>query len=513
MKLHAPLLRRPRLGRLAIAAAALLCLVGAPAAVQAQSTVRVELGGTGPAAQDLSLPRGKSAIIELPVDARDVLVSNPAVADAVLRTPRRIYVLGVAPGQTDAVFFDAAGRQILSLNIRVDQSTAALEDTIRRVAPRARVAIEAANDGLILTGSVASASESSAIERIAQRYVEKPEQVLNMLSIRGGEQVTLKVQIVELQRNIIKQLGVDTNLVINRLGENQWLFGNAPTFGVNGSFLGGLGGAGFSRNTTNQIVIPGSGNCGDLSTIPDTSGNPAGCVANGRVGEDGVNQGRALLKAFERVGLVRTLAEPNLTAISGEAGKFLAGGEFPVPVGRDQNGMVTIEFKPYGVGLGYTPVVLSEGRISLRISTEVSELSSEGALQIAGLNIPSLTVRRAETTVEMASGQSLMIAGLLKEQTKQNIDSLPGMTNLAVLGALFRSRDYLMGETELVIIITPYISTGTSPDRMQTPVDGLQIAGDMETVLLGRVNRARRGGAAGGPAPSAYQGPVGYVIE
>jgi pilus assembly protein CpaC len=191
------------LRRLAAAAFAGALALTAPLAANAQSSVRVELGGTGAASQNLQLPRGQSAIVELPVDARDVLVSNPAVADAVLRTPRRIYVLGVAPGTTDAVFFDAAGRQILSLSIRVDQSTRALDDTIRRVAPTSQVVVEAVNDGLVLTGSVASASDSANIEKIAQRFVEKPEQVVNMLAIRGGQQVMIKVQVVEMQRNII----------------------------------------------------------------------------------------------------------------------------------------------------------------------------------------------------------------------------------------------------------------------------------------------------------------------
>ncbi|MBX7248534.1 MAG: type II and III secretion system protein family protein [Caulobacteraceae bacterium] len=451
----------------------------APDAAFAQSSVRVELGGAGAASQNLSLPRGQSAIVELPVDARDVLVSNPAVADAVLRTPRRIYVLGVAPGSTDAVFFDAAGRQILSLSIRVDQSTRALDETIRRVAPTSQVVVEAVNDGLILTGTVASASDSANIERIAQRFVEKPDQVVNMLAIRGGQQVMLKVQVVEMQRNVIKQLGVNTNLVVNQISDGRWLLSNSPTFAVNGNFLGNFVG-GYQQ----QQPVPGNG----------------------------VNEAEALLQAFERVGIVRTLAEPNLTAVSGESGKFLAGGEFPVPVGRDNNGQITIEFKPYGVGLGYLPVVLSEGRISIKVSTEVSELTSEGALQIAGLNIPGLSVRRAETTVEMSSGQTLMIAGLLKQQTKENIDALPGMTNLPVLGALFRSRDYLSGETELVILITPYLVEGTSPNRMQTPVDGLQIASDVESTLMGRLNRATNGQSAQTPR-QPYQGPVGYVIE
>jgi pilus assembly protein CpaC len=215
---------------------------------------------------------------------------------------------------------------------------------------------------------------------------------------------------------------------------------------------------------------------------------------------------------------VRTLAEPNLTAVSGDSAKFLAGGEYPIPVGQDTTGRVTIDYKPFGVGLGFTPVVLSSGRIALKISTEVSELSTTGAFTLgsstsgATLTIPALNVRRAETSVELPSGGSMMIAGLLQEKTKQNLDSLPGVTALPVLGSLFRSRDYLAGETELVIIVTPYIVQATSSDRMQTPVDGLRIADDPSTILLGQLNKAYK--TKSQPQPGrAYQGPYGYVIE
>jgi pilus assembly protein CpaC len=221
------------------------------------------------------------------------------------------------------------------------------------------------------------------------------------------------------------------------------------------------------------------------------------------------------------VGLVRTLAEPNLTTVSGEGAKFLAGGEFPVPTGEDSTGRVSIDFKSFGVGLGFVPVVLSGGRISLKISTEVSELTNTGSFTLstgtssAGLTIPGLSVRRAETTVELPSGGSMMIAGLLKEETKEDIDSLPGLTNLPVLGALFRSRDYQEGETEMMVIVTPYIVGPTSPNSLQTPADGLVIADDASTALMGDLNKVyhvKPAPPAQG-APKSYQGPVGYVIE
>jgi len=491
-------------------------------AMSSASVVRVDLAGGG-ASQALTLPKGKSAIVELPVDARDVLVTNPAVADAILRSPRRIYVMGMKSGQTDAVFFDAGGRRILSLDIRVDQDPSALSQTINRVIPGARVRVDAMNDSVILSGQVMSATDADRAVQVARASVAKPEQVLNMLSIAGKDQVMLKVRIVEMQRAVIKQLGFDTNTVLGQIGETQYIFGKSATFGVNGSLLGGLTG-GQLLDTTKQPTLQAP--CGfpapnesmmcdhvvrDATQARNWDTAP---VKSGLAGDPGLNQSNQMLKAFERVGLVRTLAEPNLTAVSGESAKFLAGGEFPVPVGQDNTGRITIEFKPFGVGLGFTPVVMSGGRISLRISTEVSELSPQGAFTVGTLTIPALTVRRAETTVEMPSGGGMMIAGLLREQTRQNLDSLPGLMNLPVLGTLFRSRDYLEGETELVVIVTPYIVQPTNPNNLQTPADGFKIANDAETILMGRLNHVyktkTKPEAAGAPT---YQGPHGYVIE
>lgn len=556
----------------------------APIAPPAEQVLSIDLTA-GAGARVLDLPLGKSAIIELPVDVRDMLVTNPLVADAVLRSPRRIYVLGMASGATDAVFFDAAGRKILQLNIRVAQDISLLSTTLRSVLPTGSVQVVPLKDSVILSGVVMNAADSEKASRIAAQFVSSPEKVLNMLSIAGKDQVMLEVRIVEVQRNVIKQLGVSSNMLFND-GVRAYGLGRDNTYGVNGALMGGAelcGGynnarttnvnntntqttqngvtSGTSGSTTNSSTtyagngvdwssgpIPQTVTMldvnGNLVTLPGTSvaGATRSAIVNGAV-NSGTTSGssnaltnlitniastayrtatgsntNACLQAFERVGLVRTLAEPNLTVLSGEAGKFLAGGEFPVPTGQDATGKITIEFKPYGVGLGYTPVVLSGGRISLKLSTEVSELSSLGAFSVSSgagssvLTVPGLMVRRAETTVELPSGGSMMIAGLLQQTTKQTIDSLPGLTSMPVLGALFRSRDYLNGETELVIIITPYIVDPTRPQNLQTPADGLKFAGDMSTALLGRLNQVVNA-PAGANAGRAYQGPVGYVIE
>ena len=474
--------------------------------------------------QLVNLPRGTSFAVELPADARDVIVSNPAVAEAMLHSQRRITVIGLAPGETDAVFLDAAGRSILTLRVRVDAGVSALQDTLSRVAPGAQVRAEAVNDSIILTGLVTSAAESERVAAVARAFVSSPEKVMNMLSVAGSDQVTLKVRIIEVQRTAVKQLGFDTNAILGRIDGAQFLMGQAATFGVNGGLLGGLTGGYLDDTTTNfqQQVPCGAGfPTGSLCPVVvdsfadsskfDTSQRGTG------PGSNGLNRGEATIKAFERVGLIRALAEPNLTSVNGESASFLAGGEFPVPTGRDREGNVTIEYKKYGVNLAFRPIVLSEGRISLQISVEVSELSNNGGLTLgagtaSAVSIAGINVRRVENTVEIPSGGSMMIAGLLQDTVRQQIDGLPGMTGLPVLGTLFRSRDYLAGETELVVIVEPYIVTPVAPGRLQTPADGLRIPTDIQTTLFGQLNQAY-----GSPAPTAqgggWQGPVGYVIE
>jgi pilus assembly protein CpaC len=450
--------------------------------VLAQSRAAVPMGAS---AQLINLPRGSSMAIDLPSDARDVIVPNPVVAEAMLHSPRRITIIGLQPGETDAVVLDSSGRTILSLRIRVDAGVSALQDTLSRIMPGSQVRAEAVNDSIILTGPVSSPGEADRAAQVARAFVSAPEKVINMMTIAGSDQVMVRARVIEVQRTAIKQLGLDVNGVLNNVGDGL-SFAQGATFGVSGSQLGG--------GVLNFMDRSGDGNELDTS-----------------------------IRAFERAGLVRILAEPNVTAVNGENAEFLAGGEFPVPSGRSTDsttGQTTIgiEFKPYGVRLAFRPIVLSEGRISLQLSTEVSELTPAGAYTLGGtaddaLVIPALNVRRASTTVELPSGGSMMIAGLLREDTRQNLDQLPGIGNLPVLGALFRSRDYLSGETELVIILEAYIVTPTSPGRLQTPADGLVIANDAQTLLFGQLNQQFRRPGDPAAADSGWSGPVGYVIE
>lgn len=451
--------------------------------------VRIDPGGESANSQIMTLGLNKAAVVELPVDAADVLISNPEIADAIVRSARRTYLLGMEVGETNAFFFDGAGRQVLNLEIRVERDIDTLLSVLGRHLPSARIDVEAINDNIMLTGLVPNASASSKARDIAARFVGDPEKVLNMLAIEGKEQVLLKVTIAEMQRSLIKQLGIDLSAITS------------------------IGDLALRLNTANNFSLQGQ-SFGGLNTTP------------GNFGEGGSEKLDGAVRALERNGLLRTLAEPNLTAISGESANFLVGGEFPVPSDRDRNGNVRIEFKPFGVGLAFTPVVLSDGRISLKISTEVSELSAEGAfvsqggsvldedgniLQINGVTIPALRVRRAETAVELPSGGSLALAGLLQENTRQNIDGVPGAKDIPILGSLFRSRDYLNAETELVVIVTPYLVDPKQESDFVLPTDDQIPASDIDTILMGRLNGTY--GANASDVKKQLQGPVGFVLE
>jgi pilus assembly protein CpaC len=486
------------IARLAASASlALAALTGLPGAAHAAlqgyertSTMQVTIRapGDGPVSESLSLPLGQAAVIHLPVDAADVMVANPEVGDAIVRTPRRALLLGQGVGRTNVFFFDADGALILDLNVRVERDMAGLSDALSRFVPGGRISAESMNSHIVLSGTVPSASAADTALQVARRWADDPEHVISFLAVEGRDQVMLRVKIVEMQRTMVRQLGINLSgdYTAGQLRTNN-------NFGIAGAALGGLNASVIGRN------ILGGG-----STLT------------------------ASLNALERVGLVRTLAEPNLTAISGESAQFLAGGEFPVPVGRDRDGNITIEYKPFGVGLGFTPVVLSEGRISLRISTEVSELSQRGAVSSGsspvldengnvigtaeGFSIPSLTVNRAESTVELPSGGSLVIAGLIKEETRQAMDAVPGVERLPVLGALFRSRDFANNETELVIMVTPYLVDPANPDDLTGPGEGLAPANPAHATFLGRINRVY---AVPGASVDArgWSGPVGFALE
>ncbi|MDR3500038.1 MAG: type II and III secretion system protein family protein [Parvibaculum sp.] len=446
--------------------------------------VKIDQGGIDRTSRSIVLGLSKAAVVELPVAARDVLVSDPAVVNAVVRTAKRTYLIGLAVGQTNAFFFDEKGRQILNLEIRVERDLSGLRSALHQYFPDSNIDVQAMNDHVVLSGAVANAAEADKARDLAARYIGKPEQVLNMLSIDGKEQVMLKVTVAEMQRNVIKQLGVNLSTA-DDIGNFALRLSTLNPFSIQGAAIGGL-----SSTAPNQTtgVTQASGFNTSKTSI------------------------QGAIQALEENGLVRTLAEPTLTAISGENAKFLAGGEFPIPVSKDLQGNITVQYKPFGVGLAFTPVVMSEGRISLKISTEVSELTTTGAIQSQGLSIPGLHVRRAETTLELPSGGSLVMAGLLSDQTKQNIDGVPGAKDLPVLGALFRSRDYQKNETELVVIVTPYIVDPTNRKNIALPTDGYAPASDLDTVLMGKLN-ATYGVNRDAPIDRKLEGPVGFVVD
>ncbi|MEI8144008.1 MAG: type II and III secretion system protein family protein [Alphaproteobacteria bacterium] len=432
---------------------------------------------------------GKSVGIDLPRDARDVIVANPAIANAVVRSARRAFVIGVAVGQTNIFFLDGDGRQIAGYDIEVGRDLGGLRAALRSVLPAANLDVSAVNDSVVVSGQVMSALEAQQAVDMAIRLVGDEKKVVNAIGIRGKDQVHLKVTVAEVQRNTIKQLGINLNA-----------FTSGSTLAVPG-----VGTASALSTATGMVVGLLSGGRFNVNGTEPTSSGTVGTTIGG-------NTVTSTLRALQENGIVRTLAEPTLTAISGEQAKFLAGGEFPVPSGRDTQGNILLEFKPFGVGLGFTPVVLSEDRISLRVGTEVSEISNDVTVRLQGLTVPGLRIRRADTTVELPSGGSIVIAGLLQEQTRQAVSGVPGLMNVPVLGALFRSRDFLRGQTELVVIVTPYIVKPVPANRLQRPDDGYADASDPATFLLGRLNRLYGSNQSTMPT-GRLNGSVGFIRD
>ncbi|MGD9981590.1 MAG: type II and III secretion system protein family protein [Hyphomonadaceae bacterium] len=512
--------------------------------------VRITNGG-GAHSAALVLPFGKSAIIDLPADARDILISNPAIADATVRTARRAYVIGRQLGQTNIFFFDANGRQIANVEIRVEPDTEPLNDILRRHSADTQVRAEAVNGSIVLSGTARSAAEADRARQIAAQFLQTTgaagasgagaDRVVNLIQVQGSEQVLVRVRVVEMSRTLVRQLGINANYeeIINQLiGEDDFIdVATRNGFSINGAVLGGLTATGgvvdnilrpnsltYPSGTVDPTITTGDAGVGgyefDPTTTPPT-------VTYGPAHVESSRRTDATIEAFERAGLLRVLAEPNLTAISGEAARFLAGGEFPVPV-NSEDGQISVEFKPFGVGLAFTPVVLSGGRMSLKIATEVSELTSEGSIStgdtpirnadgtttvIRGITIPALQVRRAETTLEMSSGSSIVMAGLIQERTRHAVEGVPGVMNTPVIGSLFRSRDFINSETELVVIVTPYLVRPTAPENLRTPADGFRNPSERESLLTGRLNSIYRPSRSESGEQQTLQGPHGHVIE
>jgi pilus assembly protein CpaC len=464
-----------------VACLALVAAAGLIASSPAHASEPVAAHGPkGQGGQFVPLGIGKSFIVDLPRDAKDVLVANPAIANAVVRSARRAYIIGVAIGQTNVFFFDAEGRQLAGFDIAVTRDLNGLRGAIRQVLPHANIRVEGVGpEGVMLSGSVSNPGESQQAFDIAARLLGDEKKVVNSIVIKGRDQVMLRVTVAEVQRDVVKQLGINLDGSL-AYGNAVVRFNNETPFSARGTPI-----------SENSFIRPGW-----------ASGN---------------NSVNATIRAMEQAGVIRTLAEPNLTAISGESANFLAGGEFPIPTGRNCDPATgvcttTIQFKKFGIGLAFTPVVLSEGRISLRVGTEVSELSQEGALVQAGISIPSLRVRRAETTVEIPSGGSLAMAGLIHEQTKQAINGLPGAAQIPILGTLFRSRDFVNRQSELVVIVTPYVVRAVAQKELSRPDDGFADAPDPQGIFLGKLNRVYGPPGKGDPR-RPYHGSYGFILD
>jgi pilus assembly protein CpaC len=464
--------------------------------VREPETQTIAVAASDFSSRSVALGVGKSVVIDFPRDIKDVLVANPKIANAVIRSARRAYVIGNEVGQTNVFFFDADGRQMVGLDIAVTRNLNGIRATIKQVLPDADIRVEGLGDGVILTGVVSSQAEAQQAFDIATRLVgmssstavSTGDKIVNAIVVRGRDQVMLKVTVAEMDRQVIKQLGINLNGSVGS-GTSVVNFNNANPFPVNGPL-----------SSANLFGPTGS------TAVPGTS--PAGLTGTS-------NSITANLQALEQVGVVRTLAEPNLTAISGESAHFLAGGSFPYPT---VSGCTTtpcplsIQFQNFGVGLSFTPVVLSEGRISLHVATEVSQLDAANSVTVEGTTVPGLSVRRADTTAELPSGGTLAMAGMIEEQTKQTISGLPGLMEVPILGTLFKSRDYLNNQTELVVLVTPYIVRAVAQKDLSRPDDGFADASDPASVLLGRLNRIYGVGGITDP-PDNYRGKYGFILD
>lgn len=462
-----------------------MTVAAVPAAAQQEATI--DMGGESYQSRELVLPLGKAAIVELPRAAADILVSNPEIVDAVIRTPQRVYIMAKAAGQANAFFFDRSNNQILNLEIRVEQDADAIRQLLTKLLPDARIGVESLNGSVILHGTVDTASEAQRAEAIALKFAGE-ENLVNMLAVREPAQVLLKVRIVEMQRQLIRQLGIDLNGVA-QISDTAIDFAVEGTYPLSGTLLGGASG----NVQTNGF--------GDLTSLD------------------------AAFSAFEQNGLVKTLAEPNIVAVSGREGSFLAGGEFPVP-SVDEDGRVIIEFKEFGVQLDFQPIVFSKNRIQLNLATEVSELSAAGGVNVGsnvvvgpdgelqtipGFVVPAVTARNAQTTVELPSGGSIAIAGLLQENITDFVNGVPGIKDTPVLGGLFRSQEFQSDQTELVIIATPYLVTPTDPSKLTDPARGHVSPTMIQSALLGQLEAAY--GVTGQTGSQQLAGPLGFILD
>lgn len=447
----------------------------------------IEIGGEGAASQAGVVHVSKTALLKLPAPAREVVVADPGIASASLRTNQQILLYGLKIGQTNLFVFDENGAQILNLELRVEADLRTLESSLRSNFPGANLRLESLLGQVILRGQASSLREAQEIRRFVRQGVSAVNaaggvqieadavQLMDRMAVAGENQVMLKVRIAEIRREVIKQFGVD------------W----------GGS--GGIGGAAQAITLTNPFNVNGAvtgGLLGDLSaSISDFTLS-------------------SMVRALERHGVARLLAEPNLTAVSGEKASFFAGGEFAYPSSIDEEGRLGTTFRDFGVAVEFQPMVLDNGRISLSISTQVSELTNEGALNTGGVTIPGIARRHAATTVEVPSGGAIAIAGLIQQRDAADNTGLPGLKNLPIIGRLFSSSDFKRSETELVILVTPYLVRPNAQSAFGLPTDGYAPPSDADLYMLGRV-QAVYGGAGydAAAARAALRAPIGFIFN
>ncbi len=465
---------------------------------------------------DLELSVGRGQLINLNVPITDVFVSNETVADVQVKSPTQIYVFAKTPGEASVYATAKGGAVAWSANVRVGANFNSIDQLLKTAMPEADVKATSMNGVILLTGTVKAPSDSAEAQQLVQDFVGEKTKVITRLRTATPLQVNLQVKIAEVDRTLVKEFGAN---LLTRDTTNGFGFGIAQgrNFGsigpsdlstfpkLDASGLYGLPAGSLSlpfNPTTGQFLTGGT--TYDFKNLALGAGKTSLGLAGKLFGLDVA----AAVDMAEQEGLLTTLAQPNLTALSGETASFLAGGEFPIPISQRQ-GEITIEYKQYGVSLSFTPIVLDNGRISMRVRPEVSELSSSGSVRLNGFDIPGISTRRAETTVELGSGQSFVIGGLLSSSNNNIIDRTPGVGNVPVLGALFRSTRYKRNETELMIIVTPYLVKPVSANEIALPTDGYKAPTDLEAFVLGK----SYSGTSGGERPKPTMAPPAQTVQ
>jgi pilus assembly protein CpaC len=450
--------------------------------------------------RELRVAVSEAQVVQFPRPAQTVFIADPTIADVQVAAPTTVIVFGKKPGETTLVAIDGDGKPLAKIQIIVGFNYADLRRLIARDVPKADITVTPAANGVVLSGSVPNDEIAEKVRAEAQRYVSDKDAIINRLQVTGPDQVNLRLRVAEVSRSLTKQLGF-----------------NWETFSTVGSFAIGL-------STGRVFLNPGT--IAGLTTIqraPPLTGVTSGVSAGGLFGAftNGRNSINSLIDALAEEGVVSVLAQPNLTAESGQVASFLAGGEFPIPVAQTGTAAggaaaITVQFKPFGVRLDFVPTVLSGDKISIKVRPEVSELTTNGSVTINGLTIPALNVRRAETTVRLGSGQSFAIAGLIRKNNATDISKYPGLGDLPILGALFRSSQFQHNETELVIIVTPYVVRPVGEGQsLKLPTDGAQPASDVERIILERLTRILPPGAVNplGPGGVELRGDAGFIYQ